>query len=87
MDTITEAPTDAKGVMGFFKYVFDFDETNKSLIFNMIQYALLALIPTQLSLKGIKYVMPGDDESKGSLEILAEVLAQIVMLVLTIWKS
>ena len=85
MDTITEAPTDAKGVMGFFKYVFDFDETNKSLIFNMIQYALLALIPTQLSLKGIKYVMPEDDESKGSLEILAEVLAQIVMLVLTIW--
>ena len=85
MDSVTDVPTDAKGFTGFFKYVFDFDENNKSLIFNMLQYTILAVIPTELALKGIQYIIPEDDDTKGSLEIVAEVLAQIVLLVLSVW--
>lgn len=85
MDTVSDVPSNAKGFTGFFKYVFDFDETNKSLIFNMLQYTVLAIIPTILALKGIGYVIPEEDENKGSLEIVAEVTGQLVLLILTIW--
>lgn len=85
MDSVSDVPSNAKGFTGFFKYVFDFDETNKSLIFNMLQYTILAIIPTVLALKGIGYVIPEEDEEKGSLEIVAEVAGQLVLLILTIW--
>lgn len=85
MDTVTDVPTDAKGFMGFFKYVFDFDETNKALIFNMIQYAVLAIVPIVLVLKGIGYVIPEEDDEKGSFEIVAEVVGQLLLLILSIW--
>jgi len=85
MDSVSDVPSNAKGFTGFFKYVFDFDETNKSLIFNMLQYTVLAIIPTILALKGIGYVIPEEDEDKGSLEIVAEVAGQLVLLILTIW--
>ena len=38
---------------------------------NMVQYSVLALVPVVLLLKGIKNFVPEDDDSKGSLEILA----------------
>ena len=63
MDSVSDIPTDAKGFSGFFKYVFDFDETNKALMFNMIQYSVLAIIPIVLVLKGIGYVIPEDVRS------------------------
>lgn len=85
MDSVTDVPANAKGFTGFFKYVFDFDETNKSLIFNMLQYTILAIIPTVVSLKAIGYVIPEEDDDKGSLEILAEIIGQLVLLILSIW--
>jgi len=85
MESVSDVPTDAKGFGGFFKYVFDFDETNKALMFNMIQYSVLAIIPIVLVLKGIGYVIPEDDEDKGSLEIVAEVIGQLALLILSIW--
>jgi hypothetical protein len=85
MDSVNDIPTDAKGVSGFFKYVFDFDETNKALIFNMLQYAVIAIIPTVLVLKAIGFIIPEEDETKGSVEIGAEVIAQLVLLILSIW--
>lgn len=85
MESVSDVPTDAKGFGGFFKYVFDFDETNKALMFNMIQYSVLAIIPIVLVLKGIGYVIPEDDEDKGSLEIIAEVVGQLALLILSIW--
>ena len=74
-----------KGFGGFFKYVFNFDENNKALIFNFVQYALLAIIPTILALKGIGYVIPDEDETKGTFEILGEVVGQLLLMLLAIW--
>ena len=53
----------------FFKHVFNFDDDSKSDILNIIQYALLAIIPVVLLNKSMgKYVTESDDK-KGSLEI------------------
>jgi hypothetical protein len=71
--------------MNFFSYVFNFDHDNKMDIMNMLQYTLLAIIPILLLLKGIKHIVPEEDESKGSLEILAESVGQIVLIMMGIW--
>ena len=71
--------------MSFIQHVFNFDEENKANIMNMLQYTLLSIIPVLIILKVIKYVVPEEDESKGSLEILAESVGQILLIMLSIW--
>jgi len=86
MDKVTESvkavPSES---MNFFSYVFNFDHDNKTDIMNMLQYTLIAIIPILLLLKGIKYVIPEEDESKGSLEIAAESVGQIILIMMGIW--
>jgi hypothetical protein len=72
---------------GFFSYVFKFDSENKHRIMNMLQYTLLTIIPVLLILRGIKHIIPEDDESKGSLEILAESVGQVILIMLAIWLT
>jgi hypothetical protein len=71
--------------LGFFKYVFNFDTENKNHMLNMLQYTVLTILPVLLILRGIKHVIPEEDESKGSLEILAESVGQIILIMLAIW--
>lgn len=85
MDSVNDVPTDAKGFTGFFKYVFDFDETNKALMLNMVQYTVIAIIPIILILKGIGYIIPEDDDTKGSIEIVAEIVGQLALLIMSMW--
>lgn len=73
--------------MGFFNFVFNFDEENKNEIVNMFQYALLAIIPVLLTLKIIKFAFPEEDESKGSLEIMMEAIGQLIFILGMIWFS
>lgn len=70
---------------GFLKYLFDLDEDNKHELINLFQYAVIALIPILLILKAIKHFIPEEDETKGSLEIVAETLGQIIFMVGSIW--
>jgi hypothetical protein len=70
---------------GFFNYVFNFDTENKHRIMNMLQYTLLTIIPVLLILRGIKHIVPEDDDSKGSIEILAESVGQVILIMLAIW--
>ena len=72
---------------GFFNYVFNYDTENKHRIMNMIQYTLLTIIPVLLILRGIKHIIPEDDESKGSFEILAESVGQVILIMLAIWLT
>ena len=91
MDVVNEAAaaiktaTDKKEKPNFFKYVFNFDDENKNEIFNLIQYTLLAIIPVLLTLKLVKHIIPEEDESKGSLEIFAESVGQILLIIGMIW--
>ena len=83
MDRIEDA-TKAKD-MGFIKYVFKFDEPEKAVIMNIIQYTILAIIPLVLVLKGIKHFIPEADEDKGSLVLLTEVIGQLVVMFLSLY--
>ena len=73
--------------MGFIKYVFNFDDDNKAQILNMLQYGILAIIPTIIILKITRNVIPDENEDKGSLEILVESVGQIILILLLIWIS
>jgi hypothetical protein len=62
----------------FFKHVFNFNEETKADVLNVIQYALLAIIPIVVLNKSMQKFVPEADEDKGSLEISMEVILQIV---------
>jgi len=86
MDTINENIKDApKSTMSFIKYVFNFDDDNKSAMLNMFQYSFLAIIPIMIVLKAIQKYVPEEDEKKGSVEILAESLTQILFILIAFW--
>jgi hypothetical protein len=62
----------------FVKHVFNFDDDSKSEILNIIQYSLIALIPVVVLNKTMAKYIPEADENKGSLEVVAEVLIQVI---------
>ena len=63
----------------FFKHVFNFDDDSKSDILNILQYALIAIIPVVILNKSIGKYVPESDDRKGSLEITAEIIVQIIV--------
>jgi hypothetical protein len=63
----------------FFKHVFNFDDDSKSDILNILQYALIALIPVIILNKSIGKYVPEADDKKTSLELSAEVIIQIIV--------
>jgi hypothetical protein len=64
----------------FFKHVFNFDDDSKSEILNILQYAILAIIPVVILNKTMQKYVPESDDKKGSLEITAEVIVQVVVI-------
>ena len=87
MENITETTNKevSKNAMGFFKFIFNFDEENKNELLNLGQYTLLGIIPVLITLKVIKHLIPEEDESKGNLEIFAESVGQILLILIMIW--
>ena len=83
MESLTESSSSSKP--GFFKHVFNFDSDSKAEMLNIIQYAILALIPMIILNKLMQKYIPEADEEKGSLEISAEVLLQVIIIVLGIF--
>ena len=63
----------------FFKHVFNFDDDSKSDILNIILYAILAIIPVVILNKSIGKYVPEADDKKGSLELSAEIVIQIIV--------
>jgi hypothetical protein len=70
---------------GFIKTVFPFDEDQKGLLLNIIQYTVLAIIPIVILLKLIKNYVPEAEEEKGSLVILVEVIGQVVIMFMALY--
>jgi hypothetical protein len=69
-----------KSNKNFFKYVFNFDEDSKGELLNIVQYSILALIPMVVLNKSIQRFIPEADDEKGSLEIIAEIIIQIIIM-------
>ena len=86
MENVSETIKSSKSdKMGFIEYVFNFDDENKNNIMNMLQYTVLSIIPVILILKLTKNIFPEEDDTKGSLEITAESIGQLLMIMLGIW--
>ena len=86
MDKLAETAKSGEP-FNFLKYVFNFEEDNKGQIMNLFQYTILAILPVILTLKAIKHIIPEDDDSKGSLEILGECVGQLLFILAAIWIS
>ena len=64
----------------FLGHVFSSTEEGKSEILNVIQYALMGVIPVVLLNKSIQRFIPEADTEKSSLEILAEIFIQLIVM-------
>jgi hypothetical protein len=70
---------------GFLKHVTRFDSETKSELLNLIQYLVIVIVPIFVLNKMISNVIPDFDESKGNIELLGEVIAQSICLILGIY--
>lgn len=82
MESLDELSKATNGKPGFFKHVFNFDDDSKSELMNIVQYAILALIPVIILNKSMQRFVPEADEEKNSFEILAEIVGQILAMFL-----
>jgi hypothetical protein len=84
MDSLEDLTKSANGKPSFFKHVFNFNEESKSEMSNIIQYAVLALIPIVIMNKLVQRYVPEADDTKGTPEILAEIIGQVIVMFLGI---
>jgi len=84
MESLDELTKTNGGKTGFFKHVFNFNDESKSEMLNIVQYAVLALIPVIILNKLTQRFIPEADDEKGSIEIVAEILAQVIAMFLFI---
>ena len=64
----------------FIKHVFNFDDDSKSEILNILQYAVLAIVPVVILNKTMQKYVPEADDKKSSVELSAEIIIQIVVM-------
>jgi len=84
MESLDETTKKISSKIGFFKHVFNFEEDSKTDILNIIQYAILSIIPIVILNKLSQKYVPEADEEKGSFEILAEIIIQVLVIFLGI---
>ena len=65
---------------GFVAHVFNFDEDSKIEMMNIVQYALVGVIPVILLNKTMQKYVPEADDEKGSAELLAEIAIQLIVM-------
>ena len=84
MESLEESSKSISSKTGFFKHVFNFDDNSKSEILNIIQYALISLVPVIILNKIMQKYVPEADDEKGSIELLAEISIQVIVMFLGI---
>lgn len=69
----------------FIKHVFYFNDKSKADLLNLMQYSFISVIPIVLLNKLIAKFVPEADETKGSLEVSAEIVLQIFVMMFGIY--
>jgi len=69
----------------YFKRVFEFEDGTKSELLNTIQYVLLSIIPIILFNKLMAKFVPEANPTKGSLEIVAEIVIQSLVIFIVLF--
>jgi len=78
MESLDELSKATNGKPGFFKHVFNFNDESKSEMMNIVQFAVIALIPVIILNKTMQKYVPEADDEKGNFEILAEIIGQLI---------
>ena len=79
MDTKEVVQTNGNEVM---KHIFRYDDETKSILTNLVQYTMLAIIPIACLQKASDKLFSDYDESNGTAAILAEILGQSVLTII-----
>ena len=76
MESVTDSMSQSAGVSGkgFINHVFNFNTETKTELMNLAQYLALVLLPLTFLNNFVETIIPKVDESRGTLEILFEVL-------------
>lgn len=80
MEASLETPISTSTKTTFFNHVLSSTEEGKAEILNVVQYSILGVIPIVLLNKLVQRFIPDADNDKSSIEILAEVLIQIIVM-------
>jgi hypothetical protein len=75
-----EITSDTSHKKTFFSHVFSTTEESKAEIMNVAQYSFMGIIPIVMLNKLIQRFIPEADPEKSSLELLAEILIQVVVM-------
>jgi len=75
MDSVIQ---ESSNKSGFFKSFFSLTKEEKSESLNFLQYTILAIVPLVVLARVNQLIWPAADEKKGSIEILAEVLGEVL---------
>ena len=73
-----EEVSDLMGKNSFINHVFNFSEEGKGELLNIAQYSLMGVVPIVLLNKLVQRFVPEVDNDKGTPEILAELVFQIL---------
>ena len=85
MDSLEESVRDGVRRSGFVDYVFKMDDAQQGVLLNIMQYIVLALVPIAIVLSVIRNYSPDPDDQKGSLMVLAEIVAQLLFMFVSIY--
>lgn len=80
MDTPMETPGKT-----FVSHVLNMDEDTKDTLLNITQYAAISVVPVVLINKAVQRVFPEPAEDKSNLEVLAEIIGQLVFMLVAIF--
>lgn len=84
MESLDEITKSVSKQTGFFNHVFNSNDDSKDEIMNIVQYAVLAIVPVIILNKATQKFIPEADDEKGSPEIAIEIILQTVSMFLGI---
>ena len=84
METIEEITKNVSKPHGFMNHVFNFNDDSKDEMTNIMQYAVLAILPVIILNKATQRFIPEADDEKGTPEIAIEIVLQTVSMFLGI---
>ena len=73
------------GKIGFFHHMFNLKKGEKSELYNVLQYSVLALLPLIILIRINQNLWPKADEKKGTVELLAEMIGEVALTCLIVF--
>ncbi len=87
MEDVNNAMSQSAGVSGkgFINHVFNFNTETKTELLNLAQYLALVLLPLSFLNNFVETLIPKVNESRGSIEIVFEVLGHLKLLLFSVF--